>query len=145
MLDAIKRQLQETGQEFDEDPITVVKTIFDSLALRYASVLRTIETLTGRKLEGIQILGGGGRNLYLNQTTANAIGLNVRAGLYEATIIGNVLVQAISAGRFASLSEARKYITDNVEFVNFTPHSSQDLIDAAARYSEIENRFVNSH
>ena len=53
------------------------------------------------------ILGGGGRNVYLNQMTANASGLRVKAGLTEATVVGNVLVQAISNGRFASLAEAR--------------------------------------
>jgi hypothetical protein len=40
--------------------------ILDSLALRYASVLRTIEALTGREVAGIHD--------YLNQATANAAG-----------------------------------------------------------------------
>jgi rhamnulokinase len=145
MLGALNQQLSETGQELDNDPIAISKMIFDSLALRYASVLRSIESLTDRKLKGIQILGGGGRNKYLDQVTADASGLTVKAGLYEATVIGNVLVQAIAAGRFASLSEARKYVAENVEFAEFTPKSSPELVDAANHYHEIEGRFVNSH
>ena len=144
MLNAIRDQLRETGHEFNEDPIAISKTIFDSLAFRYASVLRSIESLTDRKLEGIHVLGGGGRNRYLNQMTADASGLKVKAGLFEATVLGNVLVQAIAAGRFASLSAARSYVADNIDFVDFEPRASRELIEASARYREIENRFTGA-
>ena len=143
MLLAIEQQMAETGKAFNGDPASVAKVIFDSLALRYASVLRSIESLTGHKLERIQILGGGGRNRYLNQMTANASGLSVRAGLTEATVVGNVLVQAISAGRFASLAEARQHVADNFEFEEFAPQSSAKLDEAANRYAEVEARFDN--
>jgi rhamnulokinase len=143
MIGAIAQQLRETGQEFDEDPSVISKIIFDSLALRYASVLQTIESLTGRKLEGIQILGGGGRNRYLTQMTANASCLNVRAGLTEATVVGNVLVQAISAGRFASLAEGRQHVAENFDFEEFLPKRSAEIDEAARRYAEIEARFIS--
>jgi rhamnulokinase len=145
MLEALKQQMQETEEEFDEDPISIAKMIFDSLAFRYASVLGSIESLTRRKLAHIQILGGGGRNRYINQITANASRQTVKAGLYEATVVGNVLVQAISAGRFESLTDARKHVTDNVAFLEFSPQISDVLADGAARYREIENRFLGSH
>ena len=143
MLEAIATQMRETGQEFDESPMAISKIIFDSLAFRYASVLRSAESLTGRKLETIQILGGGGRNGYLNQMTANASGQKVGAGLTEATVVGNVLVQAITAGRFSSLVEARQHVADNFEFEEFSPQRSVELSEAANRYAEIESKFVN--
>ncbi len=142
MLAAIGQQLRETGQEFDERPASVAKMVFDSLALRYASVLRSIESLTGRHLLGVQILGGGGRNSYLSQMTANASGLTAVTGLTEATVVGNVLVQAITAGRFGSLAEARKHVAENVAFEEFIPESSA-LDEAASRYAVIEARFLN--
>jgi rhamnulokinase len=108
MLEAIEQQLSETGQQTDHDPAIITKIIFDSLAFRYASVLRSIGSLTNSKLARIEIVGGGGRNRYLNQSTANATGLPVRSGLTEATAVGNVLVQAIASGRFESLSDARR-------------------------------------
>lgn len=143
MIEAIATQLQETGQQFVSDPAAMAKIVFDSLAFRYASVLRSIESLTGRKLERIQILGGGGRNGYLNQMTANASGLRAHTGLTEATVVGNVLVQAITAGRFASLAEARQHVADNCVFKEFTPQRSAELDEAANRYAEIESRFIN--
>lgn len=143
MLGAIARQLRETEQEFDDEPAAISKIIFDSLAFRYASVLRTIGSLTRRRLEGIQILGGGGRNRYLNQMTANASGLNVLAGLTEATVVGNILVQAISTGQFASLAEARRHVKENFAFEEFSPRQAAKIDEAARRYEEIENRFIH--
>ncbi|HLA96755.1 MAG TPA: rhamnulokinase family protein [Pyrinomonadaceae bacterium] len=142
MIEAIKNQLGETGQKFDEKPSAVAKMIFDSLAFRYASVLRTIELLTGNRLEGIQILGGGGRNYYLNQMTVNASGMNANAGLTEATVVGNVLVQAITAGRFSSLAEAREHVAANFSFAEYSPRPSSELEEAAERYSLIESSFI---
>ncbi len=144
MLEAIKMQFVETGQNMPSDPAAVTKVILDSLAFRYSSVLRSIETITGRKLTGIEILGGGGRNRYLNQLTANARGLPVRSGLTEATVVGNVLVQAVTSGRFESLAEARSYVESHVHFEEFTPSAGTDLDHAKTRYSAIEARFTNS-
>jgi rhamnulokinase len=142
MIEAIRQQLNETGQEFDETPAAISKIIFDSLAFRYASVLRAIELLTNSRLEGIHILGGGGRNEYLTQMTANASGLMTTAGLTEATVVGNVLVQAITAGRFSSISDARDHVRANFELKNFDPKPSLEIDEAANRYASVEKRFV---
>lgn len=144
MLDAISKQLSETGQEPVSDPAIITKIIFDSLAFRYASVLRSIELLTGTKLKRVEIVGGGGRNRYLNQMTANASGLPSRSGLAEATVVGNLIVQAITAGRFASLAEGREYIASKIEFEEYAPHSTPEIDEAAARYRVIEERFANA-
>ncbi len=143
MLEAIAEQMAENGQRVLTDPSAVTKAILDSLALRYASVLSTIESLTNRKFSGVQIVGGGSRNDYLNQATATVTGLPVLAGPVEATVIGNVQVQAIAAGRFASLAEARRHVAQNVRPKRFTPLPSASWENAARRYASIEARFVS--
>jgi len=140
MVEAIDTQLAETGQKIESDPAIITKIIFDSLAFRYASVLRSIELLTDVKLERIEILGGGGRNRYLNQATANATGLRVRSGLTEATVVGNVLVQAIASERFSSLSDARAYVASRIDFKEFFPQAVPGLDEAEAQYLEIEEQ-----
>ncbi|HJZ82904.1 MAG TPA: rhamnulokinase family protein, partial [Pyrinomonadaceae bacterium] len=138
MLAALATQLNESGQEVPVEPARVAKIILDSLAFRYASVLRLIETLTGQALKGVHIIGGGSQNAYLNQATANATGLTVLAGPSEATVMGNLLVQAISAGRFASLNEARAYLKNNIRLQQFVPQPSVSGADAKRRYAAIE-------
>ncbi len=142
MLEAIESQLIETKQKVYKNPVFVTKIILDSLAFRYASVLRTIENLNEKNIEGIQIVGGGGRNNYLNQMTANACSKTVKAGLTEATVTGNALVQAISAGRFSDLDEARKYVSANFELKNFTPISNEKLLETKRQYLEIESKYI---
>lgn len=147
MLDAIHEQLVETGspdQLISSNPAFITRTILDSLALRYASVLRTIESLTDRKIQGVHIVGGGSRNDYLNFATATATGLPVRAGPVEATVIGNVVVQAIAAGRFASLTDARRYVAEHECVRTYEPRPSQAWAEAAQRYEEIERRYLKN-
>jgi len=147
MLDALDQQLIETGcrdRVGPSNPAVITKTILDSLALRYASILRTIESLTGRKIEGVHVVGGGSRNDYLNRATANATGLPVRAGPVEATVIGNVLVQAVAAGRFASLANARRYVGEHAQPKTYEPRASPAWTEAAHRYEEIERGYIGT-
>ncbi len=140
MLHALAEQLFENNPK---DPVTITKIVLDSLAFRYASVLKTIESLTGQKIQGVQIVGGGSRNDYLNQMTANATKLPVAAGPVEATVIGNVLVQGIASGRFSSLAEGRQYVASKVKARKFTPCVSDALVQARNRYDQIEARYGN--
>ncbi|HEX8774108.1 MAG TPA: rhamnulokinase family protein [Pyrinomonadaceae bacterium] len=143
MMRAVKEHLTESGQAVPDNPPAISKTILDSLALRYASVLRTIESLTGEKIKGVQIGGGGGQNDYLNQATANATGLPVQAGPVEATVVGNVLVQAVSSGRFASLHEGRRHVAENVRLRKFTPARTPAWEEALSRYQSLEALYVD--
>jgi len=142
MLNAVAEQLSENDREMVDDPALVAKTILDSLALRYASVVTTIESLTGMKIEGLQIVGGGSQNEYLNQVTATVSGLPVMAGPVESTAIGNAIVQAIAAGRFASLREARAHVAENVSLKTFIPHPSAVWEKAAMEYRQLESRYA---
>ena len=141
MLEAIAQQLAEREERLPTGPNAqpaVAKLILDSLALRYASVLRSIEVLTNQKINGVQIVGGGSQNNYLNQATANATGLPVLAGPVEATVIGNALIQGIASGRFASLAEARRHVSQNVQLKEFVPRPSPAWEEASPCYAKIE-------
>jgi len=127
-----------TGQEVTDEPARLAKVVLDSLAFRYASVVRTIETVTGQPVPGIHIVGGGCRNDYLNQATADAAGRPVMAGPAEATATGNLLLQSIASGRLASLAEGRRVIARAVDPKRFEPRERPGWAEAAARYDEIE-------
>ena len=69
------------------------RLIFQSLAARYAIVLRNLESLTGRTFQRITILGGGSRNTLLTRLTEQSTGLPVFPGEAEGSTIGNFAVQ----------------------------------------------------
>jgi len=142
MLEAITMQLEETDQTMPSQPAAIARLILDSLAFRYALVIRTIESLTSQTITTVRIIGGGSQNTYLNQVTANATGLPVSTGPVEATAIGNLLVQAIADGCFASLADAREYIARHTQSKIFTPHASTASAEAMRHYAEIEARYI---
>jgi rhamnulokinase len=67
--------------------------LFHSLARRYASVLNSIHALTGKTLDRIHVVGGGSRNEFLNELTAQASGLPVERCSPESSTLGNFAVQ----------------------------------------------------
>jgi rhamnulokinase len=138
MLRELRAALQESGQTPHDDPVLMTRVILDSLALRYASVAETLERSTGRPIEGLHIVGGGSRNDYLNQATADAAGRPVQAGPEEATVCGNLLVQAIAAGALASLAEGRERLAAALPPRRYAPRRSAAWAEAARRYRELE-------
>lgn len=76
---------------------------------------------TGAPIRGLHGGSGGGQNDFLNQRTANATGLSVRAGPVEATALGNLAVQAIHDGAFADLHAARHSIGSSFRAKAFAP------------------------
>jgi rhamnulokinase len=120
----IRDYCQKTGQQVPPDVASMTRVILHSLAVRYKQVLESLETLTGRKLEIIHIIGGGSRNALLNQLTADVTGRIVIAGPAEATAAGNALTQAMGTGHIASLEELRAIIRNSFEVEEFRPTAS---------------------
>jgi rhamnulokinase len=121
MVAEVQASLRESGQKVADDEVTISRVILDSLARKYRAVIEEIELVIGRRVEGIRIVGGGSQNAYLNQATADACGRPVVAGPAEATALGNLAVQAIAAGRFGSVGEARRFIERHVGGRRFDP------------------------
>ena len=136
----IAAALGESDFPAPADEVSVTKVIVESLALRYASVVRTIERLTGGEVAGLHVVGGGSLNDALNQATANASGKPVLAGPVEATAIGNLLVQAVAAGEIASVAEGRRLVGEALAPRRFEPRDEAPWREAGARYAEVESR-----
>ena len=138
MVKELCAALNEAGAAASTEPAALTRIILDSLARRYASVVRTLERLTGEDIQGIHVVGGGARNAYLNQATANATGLPVVAGPVEATSLGNILVQAVALG-VTTLGEGRHWIGETFAPQRFEP------IDGAAIERASRGYETNQH
>jgi rhamnulokinase len=130
----IRAYCQLSGQTPPDSVGTVARTILESLAFRYREVLESLETLLGRKLETIHIVGGGSRNRTLNQFVADATNRTVIAGPSEATALGNVLIQAIGAGELSGLAAAREMVGRSVTLETFTPKRAEEWQRAYERF-----------
>src|SRR5699024_2989387 len=104
MIEEIQAYCQETGQSIPETPGEIVRCVYDSLALCYQRELQKLAELTGKEVEELIIVGGGGNVALLNQTVADLTGMTVWAGPSEATAVGNIVVQMIQKGEFTDLA-----------------------------------------
>ncbi|HSD29027.1 MAG TPA: rhamnulokinase family protein [Vicinamibacteria bacterium] len=143
MTAELQGALAETGQTVPDDPARLARVVLDSLAFRYASVVRTIEALTGEAVPGLHVVGGGCRNEYLDQATADASGRPVLAGPAEATATGNLVLQAAACGELASIAEGRKLVARATRPRRFEPRERPGWKETAERYREIEGLFTD--
>lgn len=91
----------------------VVRTVYDSLALGYKHAVEELEGITGSRAESISIIGGGCRDGLLNELTAKVTGKRILTGPVEATSIGNIIMQMISAGEIQDIATARKIVKNS--------------------------------
>ncbi len=102
-----------TGQQLPENTGGWVRSILESLALFYERSIRNLARMAERKIERVVIVGGGARNRLLNQLTANATGLPVFVGPTEATVVGNVLSQAVGRGELGAFADIREVVRNS--------------------------------
>jgi len=125
MPEKILGYLQETNQLALSDPGYIVRVVLESLAFSYRQTLKEIESLTGRKLERLHVVGGGIQNQLLMQLTADALGLEVLAGPVEGTVIGNAGGQALATGAVSSVKEWRDFVSNSINLKVYQPHNGE--------------------
>jgi rhamnulokinase len=126
-----------TGQTPPETQGAFVRCALESLALKYRWVVEKLETLTGRSITVIHIVGGGTKNRLLNQFTADATGRQVVTGPIEATAIGNILMQMLAVGQISSLSEGRDLVRRSFSVETHQPQDTSAWLEAYERYLEL--------
>jgi rhamnulokinase len=134
MSAAIAAYCTKTNQPAPATPGAFVRTILESLAMRYRFVLRNLEKLIDRPIEQIRVIGGGSKNRLLNQFTADATGRPVLAGPAEAAALGNIAVQILATGSADSLQEVRAIVDRSFPTEVFEPAATDQWDKEAARF-----------
>jgi sugar (pentulose or hexulose) kinase len=116
-----------------------MRCIYESLALFYRVVVRRLERLTGKKIGRLHIVGGGSKDMMLNQCAANALKIPVIVGPAECTALGNILVQAIALGHLPSLAAAREVVRNSFELKTVMPQDAAQWDAAATRFEKLLN------
>jgi len=138
MPEAIRDWCRRTSQEIPDTEGGIIRCALESLALKYRMVLGWLEELSGERVEVIHIVGGGTQNELLNQFTANATGVPVVTGPVEATALGNILVQARTAGAVGSLSEIRSIVRASSVMKRYEPQHTSAWNDAYERFQRLK-------
>ena len=140
MVQSIRDYCAKTEQPQPEGPGEVTRCILESLALSYRHGLERLSQILGYRFRVLHIVGGGSRNSLLCQFTADATGIPALAGPVEATVAGNVLVQALATGGLSSPTEVRAVVRRSTDLIEYKPHDTAVWQDRYADYLQLLER-----
>lgn len=139
MPERIAEFCRATGQPVPTEPGDVARCIVESLALKHAETIDLLRDAAGAEPAELHVVGGGARNALLCTATADAAGLPVLAGPEEATLIGNLLVQAMALGELSSLEELREVVRASFDQTVYEPTPSTGWQEAQARFAALRS------
>lgn len=88
----------------------LLSAVYHSLAYSYKEAVETVESICGKTIDRIMIVGGGSKDKYLNKLTSEYTGKKVFIGLSEATATGNLLSQLMYWDKALTLEKGRELI-----------------------------------
>jgi rhamnulokinase len=137
MPEKIAEYCREQGCEAPQTVGATVRCVYESLALQYRRTLDEVETVTGRRITQLHIVGGGSQSAFFNQCIADATGREVLAGPVEATAVGNVLLQAVALGHLESLQALRDTVRRSFEQKQYLPRRQEEWATVFARFLQL--------
>ncbi len=140
MPKAVQDFCAKTNQPVPQTKGEIARCIYDSLVLKYKYTIKQIESVTGKRIEKLHIIGGGAHNKTVNQLTADATGIPVLAGPTEATAIGNIMLQAKALGKVTSLQEIREIVRNSFEVTEYKPSPELDWEAAYTRFVKLQKQ-----
>ncbi len=121
MVEAIQKYCLQTGQGKPEEVGELARAAYNGLTKQYKETIECIEEITGKRIETINLVGGGVRDKFHCELTAIVTGRKVIAGPIEAAVLGNTIVQLIALGYVNNLEEGRKIIKNSFAQEEYLP------------------------
>lgn len=121
----IREYCKNTNQPIPETEGDVIRCIAQSLAMKCAYAVKSLEDTLGKKIDVIHMLGGGIKDKMVCKFIANATGKKVIAGPVEATSTGNALMQLTALGKIKDLNEAREVVRNSFDVTEYMPEEPE--------------------
>ena len=135
---------ERTGQPAPADPGATARCILESIALKHAVTVDLLASVTGAE-PGRAARGRGRRTERAAlPVDREATGLPVLAGPEEATLVGNLLVQAMALGELASLERGARVVRASFVPTVYEPTPSAEWDEARQRFAGLVARRVRS-
>ena len=140
MPDQIRQYCSDSGQTVPQEKGELIRSVLESIALKYRWLLERLEEITATRFERVHIIGGGTKNHLLNQFTADSTQRPCLTGPVEATALGNVLMQGIALGHIESLESARDLVCKSFPPSVYQPGDSKEWDHAYKRLLDVISR-----
>lgn len=131
--------LEKTGQKTLDTDAEFIRCIYESIALKVAHYAQAFRDL-GEDFDSVHIVNGATRNELLMQMIANALSMEVEAGMPYATINGNILTQLLATGEVADLDQLRDVSRNSFEMKVYEPQNQDEWKEIVETYQSVMNR-----
>ena len=128
------------GQAVPQSDGQIIRTVYESLAMKYRFALLQIEDNISRRLVKLYLLGGGSIDPLLCKTAACSTGIPVAAGPAEATALGNILLQLVALGDINNIESGRKIIRQSEKISTYEPENTDLWEKQYNRYLKLLNK-----
>ena len=102
--------------------MTYFAVIYESMVYKYLEIKKQIEKITGKVYKKIHIIGGGAKSPLLCQLVADILNVEVLAGPFEASALGNILIQLEKAGEVKDFNEGIELVYKSQEVKTYKPN-----------------------
>lgn len=136
MGNEIHNYLVETNQHKGEfNWSIVIKAVQESMACCYAQTINSLERVIGKEFKEIFIVGGGSKNIVVNELTAKRTGKKIIACSKESTSLGNIVVQIKHFEKEISLKDMRDIVKKSIDLEEYQVQIEDNgIVD---RYSKL--------
>ena len=126
MIEAFDSYFKKTGQSKLKFIHQYIACAYNSLGLSFAYFINTLEELTQRKYEVVNMIGGGCQSEHLCRTAANYSQKQVFSGPVECATIGNILVQGITLGKIKDINSGRVLVENSFPVKLYKPEMDEN-------------------
>ena len=111
----IDRFIENNGGNIPEDEFDYFAVIYESMVNKYIEVKTDIEKILHKNFKRIHIIGGGAKSSVLTSMIANKMGVAVKAGPYESSALGNILLSLLHMKEVKDLKTGIELILGSCE------------------------------
>ena len=111
----IDRFIENNGGNIPEDDFDYFAVIYESMVNKYIEVKTDIEKILHKNFKRIHIIGGGAKSSVLTSMIANKMGVAVKAGPYESSALGNILLSLLHLKEVKDLKTGIELILGSCE------------------------------
>lgn len=119
----IQEYCAQAGQAIPQSKGEIIRVCLESLAFKYRHTIDKLTDIQGKKPEAFHIISGGAQNKMLCRFAASACGIPVIVGPYEATALGNILLQMIALGDIKDHAEGRLLVARSFPTEEYLPEN----------------------